>query len=527
MSAAYLGNVRGRRADWARRLVGARVWIVAAVVIGGVSLLQSLAMAQGQIFGQPPAAAPAQPATPAPAPAVPSAPKPVLNLRPDQIALLRRTLDLAETHGFEHDQFATPGLDDQLASRDPAARRAGQDKLIAATLRYALAVHGGRLASADYLYEWGLRPAAYDPEPELDQAVIQDHLAAWLDNLPPPYTGYDALRGALATYRGIAQRGGWTSIPEGPDLKPGASDPRVPALRARLAAEDTTVSPTGSSVLDPALTQALMRAQKRFGLEPSGVLGKQTLAALNTPVSERVGQIIANMERWRWLPAELPADRIQVNIAAAVLTVFHNDTPTLSMRAVTGRPDDETPMLQSVIHSVVFNPPWNVPSTIATKELWPKERAHPGYFARNDFIVITNPDGSTRLQQKAGDKAALGHVKFDFANKYGVYLHDTPTHSAFGRYARMVSHGCVRLEHPVVLAKAVLDGDVKWTPDAIDQAIDDGDTVRASLAKPISVFLLYWTAYVGPDGQANFRGDPYDWDHALMQRIAAGDHSGA
>jgi len=527
MSAAYLGNVRGRRADWARRLVGARVWIVAAVVIGGVSLLQSLAMAQGQIFGQPPAAAPAQPATPAPAPAVPSAPKPVLNLRPDQIALLRRTLDLAETHGFEHDQFATPGLDDQLASRDPAARRAGQDKLIAATLRYALAVHGGRLASADYLYEWGLRPAAYDPEPELDQAVIQDHLAAWLDNLPPPYTGYDALRGALATYRGIAQRGGWTSIPEGPDLKPGASDPRVPALRARLAAEDTTVSPTGSSVLDPALTQALMRAQKRFGLEPSGVLGKQTLAALNTPVSERVGQIIANMERWRWLPAELPADRIQVNIAAAVLTVFHNDTPTLSMRAVTGRPDDETPMLQSVIHSVVFNPPWNVPSTIATKELWPKERAHPGYFARNDFIVITNPDGSTRLQQKAGDKAALGHVKFDFANKYGVYLHDTPTHSAFGRYARMVSHGCVRLEHPVVLAKAVLDGDAKWTPDAIDQAIDDGDTVRASLAKPISVFLLYWTAYVGPDGQANFRSDPYDWDHALMQRIAAGDHGGA
>jgi murein L,D-transpeptidase YcbB/YkuD len=91
----------------------------------------------------------------------------------------------------------------------------------------------------------------------------------------------------------------------------------------------------------------------------------------------------------------------------------------------------------------------------------------------------------------------------------------------------MVSHGCVRLEHPVVLAKAVLDGDVKWTPDAIDSAIDAGDTVRAPLAKPISVFLLYWTAYVGPDGAANFRGDPYDWDHALMQRIAAASHTPA
>ena len=522
MSAAYLGNVRARAMGWGRRLGGARVLIVAAVAVGGVMLLQGLAMAQGQVFGPPPIQPPAQVATPAP-----TAPLPAVNLRPDQIALLRRTLDLAETHGFDHDQFATPGLDDLLASRDPADRRAGQDKLIAQTLRYATAVHGGRLASSDYLYEWGLRPAAYDPEPDFDQAALQDHLASWLDSLPPPYTGYDALRGALATYRGIAQHGGWPAIPDGPDLKPGASDPRVTDLRARLAAEDATVAATGPSVLDPTLTRALMRAQKRFGLEPNGVLGKQTLAALNTPVSERVGQIVANMERWRWLPAELPADRIQVNIAAAVLTVFHNDTPTLSMRAVTGRPDDETPMLQSVIHSVVFNPPWNVPSTIATKELWPKERAHPGYFARNDFIVITNPDGSTRLQQKAGDKAALGHVKFDFANKYGVYLHDTPTHSAFGRYARMVSHGCVRLEHPVVLAKAVLDGDAKWTPDAIDQAIDDGDTVRASLAKPISVFLLYWTAYVGPDGQANFRSDPYDWDHALMQRIAAGDHSGA
>ena len=503
------------------RLKRIRPWIVAGVLVGGALLLEGFTLAQNAMPAPPP---PAANLAPPPPPIAQHAP---VSLKPDQIALLRKTLDQAETHGFEHDQFAVPGLDDQLQSRDPAERRAGQDQLIAATLRYALAVHGGRLADSDYLYEWGLRPAAYSPEPDFDQAVAQDRLAAWLDSLPPPYTGYDALRGALATYRGIAKHGGWGVIADGPDLKPGEHDPRVVALRARLAAEDTAVSPTGPSVMDPAVVDALMRAQKRFGLEPSGVLGKQTLAALNTPVSERVGQIIANMERWRWLPAELPADRIQVNIAAAVLTVFHNDTPTLSMRAVTGRPDDETPMLQSTIHSVVFNPPWNVPSTIATKELWPKERAHPGYFARNDFIVIKSPDGGTRLQQKAGDKAALGHVKFDFANKYGVYLHDTPSHGAFGHYARMVSHGCVRLEHPVVLAKAVFDGDAKWTPDAIDSAIDAGDTVRAPLGKPISVFLLYWTAYVGPDGAANFRGDPYDWDHALMQRIAAASRTGA
>ena len=257
------------------------------------------------------------------------------------------------------------------------------------------------------------------------------------------------------------------------------------------------------------------------------MVDKQTLAALNVPASERVDQILANMERWRWLPATLPADRVQVNIAAAILTLFHQDTPVLSMRAATGRPGDETPMLQSAIQSIVLNPPWNVPADIASKELWPKERAHPGYFARNDFIVIRSAEGGVRLQQKAGDKAALGHVKFDFANRYGVYLHDTPSHSAFGRYARLVSHGCVRLEKPVLLADTLMQGSDQWTPPFIDQTIAGGDTVRASLPKPIAVFLLYWTAYVGPDGQVNFRDDPYDWDRQLMQRIVAADHAAA
>jgi len=194
------------------------------------------------------------------------------------------------------------------------------------------------------------------------------------------------------------------------------------------------------------------------------------------------------------------------------------------MRAVTGRPGDETPMLSSVISDVLFNPPWNVPADIAAKELWPKERAHPGYFARNEFEVIHTPDGGTRLQQKAGDMSALGRVKFEFPNPYSVYLHDTPSHSTFGHYSRMVSHGCVRLEKPVVLADAVMQGDPKWTPDAINDAIASGDTIRAPIPRPISVFLLYWTAFGNADGSVSFRADPYDWDRALMQRIDAPQH---
>ena len=185
-------------------------------------------------------------------------------------------------------------------------------------------------------------------------------------------------------------------------------------------------------------------------------------------------------------------------------------------------------MLQSQISSIVFNPPWNVPASIATKELWPKEHAHPGYLAKNDFRVITADDGTVRLQQKAGPKAALGHVKFDFLNKYGVYLHDTPSHGTFAKFTRQESHGCVRLERPVVLAKALMEGDAQWTPDFIDQTIAQGDnTVRTPIPQPIAVFLLYWTAFVGADGAANFRADPYGWDALLMQRIAAASHRSA
>lgn len=444
-----------------------------------------------------------------------------VTLRADQMELLGRVLAEAPTHGFEPGAYSPDQALALLASRDVNARRTGQGQLIGLTLAYAKAVRSGRLPLTSFRTDWGLRPAAYDPSLEFVQAVAQDRLGPWLDTLPPPYTGYQTLRRGLVTYRDIAARGGWAMLPAGPDLKQGSTDPRVVALEARLAVEDPTVAVDGVALFDEALTQALMRAQKRFGLNPTGVLDKKTLSSLNTPVELRLDQILANMERWRWLPQVLPADRIQVNIAAAVLSVFHHDAPTLTMRAVTGRPGDETPMLQSNIHSIVLNPPWNVPSSIAAKELWPKERANPGYFARNDFIVIPTEGGGSRLQQKAGPKAALGLIKFDFANPYGVYLHDTPSRARFASFSRLASHGCVRVEKPVDLARAVMEGDATWTPEVIDETIAGGKTVRAQLPQQIAVFLLYWTAYVTPDGQVNFREDPYGWDKLLVQRIAA------
>jgi len=475
--------------------------------------LSVLSLASADAQSQRPALAGAYAPQQAPpvVPARPPAYQPDLSaiqLRTDQVETLRRVLGDAYTHGFEIGAFAPE-------------RAQNQAQLINLTLAYAKAVRSGRLPASGFMNEWGLRPVAYDPTADFVGAVQQDRLAEWLDTLPPPYTGYQTLRAGLATYRDIAATGGWQALAAGPDMKLGATGPRVVALEARLAAEDPTIAVDAAPIFDAALVQAVQRAQKRFGLNPTGVVGKATLDALNVPIEQRIDQIEANMERWRWLPQTLPAERIQVNVAAAILSVFQRDVPTLTMRAVTGRPGDETPMLSSMIHSIVLNPPWNVPSSIASKELWPKERAHPGYLARNDFIVIPTEGGGSRLQQKAGSKAALGQVKFDFANPYGVYLHDTPSRSRFDSFSRLASHGCVRLQKPIELAKALMGDDPTWTPDKIDATIASGDTVRAKLPQQIAVFLLYWTAYVTPDGQVNFRNDPYGWDRELVQRIDA------
>jgi murein L,D-transpeptidase YcbB/YkuD len=387
------------------------------------------------------------------------------------------------------------------------------DALVRAALDHARAVHAGRLAPADFQRDWGVRPQPYDPLPGFADAVRRDRLPAWVAALPPAWTGYDALAKALARYQGIAQAGGWPALAASAGLTYGARGPAVAALRRRLALEDEGVAKDGDR-FDQDLLDAVRRAQRRYGLNPAGQVGAQTVAALNVPVAARIRQIMANMERWRWLPAQLEQRRVQVNIAAAVLTVFEGDAPVLSMKAVTGRPGNETPMLVSQIHSVVLNPPWNVPSSIAQKELWPKERANPGYLKRNGFRVM---EGG-RLQQSS-ERSALGRYKFDFRNDFAVYLHDTPAQSGFSRFDRLASHGCVRLEKPGELAKLLMRTTPEWQPDAIDATVAKGKTVRAQMAEPVAVYLLYWTAFAGANGQVGFRDDPYGWDGTLASRI--------
>ena len=418
-------------------------------------------------------------------------PAPLPQVSATQLAFLTAWME----GGVDH------GLTAELAQPVQVTPMSG-DALVRAALDRARALKTGRIDKTDFLDIWALRPEAYDPLPDFVAAVKADRLPQWALSLTPPYAGYEGLKRGLAVYESIRDAGGWPMLVA-------KSDSNV--VRARLGIEDKSVSPTEK------LTEALQRAQRRYGLNPTGLLDLRTLAELNRPVGDRIASIMANMERWRWMPRELPVNRVQVNIAAAVLTVFEGDAPIASMRAVTGSPDNATPMLTSSIHSIVVNPPWNVPSSIAKRELWPKGRAT---LIAQGYKIVGSPETGERIVQPAGPNSALGRLKFDFENPFAVYLHDTPSRAKFSSYDRLASHGCIRLEKPVPLAELMLRGDPKWAGQ-VQAAIDTTKTQRVQLPQRVAVYLLYWTAFASTSGAMNFRADPYGWDKLLAGKIEA------
>ncbi len=466
----------------------------------------------GQAGSQAPAPqSPAATATPA-TPGTPFAPR-------ESQAMLQ-ALSQAQAQGFAPGAFGDVNqIASQVASTDPAVQAEGQKALRTAILKYARAQHGFGLPTAEFPKEWGIRPARYDAAPALLAAQGAHQVPDWLAQQPPPDPRYRALLQALAAYQAIAAKGGWQGLGDHGRMGRGASGQKVLALRDRLAVEDpAAASAAQGGMYDDAMTQAVSRFQAAHQLDATGEVGPKTWAALNVPVQDRINQIRANLERWRWIPRTLPATRIEVDAASDVMDYYKDGKVALHMLAAAGKPDDQTPMLISKITDIKFNPPWLIPADIAQKELYPKEKHDPGYFAREQ--IVKGPTAVAPLMQKAGPKSALGQVKFEFDNAYGVYLHDTPAKAAFSKDQRDVSHGCVRLEHALDLAKTLLNGVPDWSPDAIDQLVATDDTKFAKLPQPVPVMLFYWTAYV-QNGHVVFGQDAYGWDDILVRLLDA------
>lgn len=385
------------------------------------------------------------------------------------------------------------------------------------------------MASADP--RWRITPDTFDPLAHLTDAIEHNRVAEALAELQPQHREYTQLRDGLASYRKIASEGGWPVVPETLRLKPGQTHQGVAALANRLAVTGDYTG-TAPASYDPTLQDAVMRFQTRHGLAAAGLVGEETVAALNVPVDARIRQIELNMERWRWLPAELGDRYILVNVPEMRLRVHEGNTTALSMAVVVGTPQTPTPIFNDEMSYVVLSPYWNVPDSIAQGETLPGLMKDPNYLARNNMEIV-DKDGKTvspsdmdqsaldryRFRQRPGKANSLGLVKFMFPNQYNVYLHDTPSHSLFARAGRAFSHGCVRVEEPMALAKYVLRDQAEWTTEAIDAAMHTGTEKSVPLTQPIPVYLGYWTAHVDEAGILHFLKDVYGIDADQRRRL--------
>ena len=370
--------------------------------------------------------------------------------------------------------------------------------------------------------EWFAKSLKVDVSAVLEQALNKKQIREALMGLRPQKDIYDRLRLALAWYRVLLSKGEWQLISTGPSLKKGSKSDRVVELRKRLTASGDLPADEGmvSDVFDEKVEQSVIVFQKRHGLEIDGVVGRNTFNALNVPLKQRIRQMELNMERLRWILGNIEERFIVVNIANFQLDVIENDKSILSMKVVVGKPYQRTPIFTSKMTYIVINPAWNIPDSIARKEILKKIEKNPNYLAEQNIKVLEEVKGSRkglpyRFRQEPGPLNPLGTIKFMFPNEYDVYLHDTSAKRLFSENVRTFSHGCTRIEKPLELAEYLFRDDPRWSRKELVAAIEKGTEQTVMIPHPVNVQFLYLTAWVDESGSVQFRNDVYGRDKSL------------
>ncbi|MDF7681268.1 L,D-transpeptidase [Enterobacteriaceae bacterium ESL0689] len=385
-------------------------------------------------------------------------------------------------------------------------------------------------------------------------ALDKNELHPFIARLKPQHPQYETMRQALLSL--VADSQPWPRLTERVPLRPGAKSKETGALREILQRtgmlenrDEITISEgsdetakgqkskiTSSAIYDNQLVAAVKRFQAWQGLAVNGVIDAATRDKLNLPAAQRAAILALNIQRLRLIPDD-SSTRIMVNIPAFSLVYYQNGSQVMVSRVIVGRPDRKTPIMDSVLNNVVINPPWNVPPTLARKDILPKVRHDPGYLEQHGYTMMrgrgsketVNPhqvDWSTitennlpfRFQQAPGARNSLGRYKFNMPGTEAIYLHDTPNHNLFQRSVRALSSGCVRVNKASELANQLLQ-DVGWDKTRISDVLKQGDTRYVTIRQPIPVHLYYLTAFVDDDDHLQYRTDIYNYD--LMARSDA------
>ena len=393
----------------------------------------------------------------------------------------------------------------ELIDRAPRSVVAGE-RLNVELLRRFYARHGfapvwtTREAQAESLMNAVLRARDHGLAPELFHADLLRSPATL-----PPLDRELLLSNAFLSYADALARG---AVPIERRRDDEALTPEPIDVAAALDAAIGSPDPGAAiEALAPATPTYRMLRQALQESRAGGPAGGKT-------ATTRWREIEVNLERERWLPRRLPADRVWVNVADQRLVLYRDDRPVFSTRVIVGREErrKQSPEVQASINRIWFNPPWRVPDDIAREEMLPKARLDPTYLARHNLVML--PDGG--LQQKAGPYSALGHLLFEMNNRFDIYLHDTPSRELFTRDGRRISNGCIRVEDPRKLAALLMQQPIE----AIDQQISGGDTTLRDLPKPMPVFVVYETAFADADDKLQFRADVYGRDPAIWQYLS-------
>jgi len=376
-----------------------------------------------------------------------------------------------------------------------------------------------------------------NPAVSIQEAFDADSFAGYMETVFPRGWVYMQLRDGLARYREIVAKGGWPEIPDGPTLRPGATDSRLATLLQRLTISGDMEGKQSSAQVteyDEGLQAGVRHFQVRHGLDADAIIGPATIKALNFTAEQRVRQLEINLERARWVLDDISDDFILVNIAGFRVYLMRDRQIAWESKVQVGKTYHQSPVFRDEMKYLVFNPTWTVPYSIASKEMLPAIQADPEYFQKRDFDVknrngelidpttvdwssVTRRNFGYTLVQRPGPANALGRVKFMFPNKHAVYLHDTPSKYLFEKSERAFSHGCIRVEHPYEFAEILLGPD--WDQDRIKATLDTEEITTVSMPKSLPVLLLYWTAVVSQNGDVFFYNDVYQRDQNISAAL--------
>jgi murein L,D-transpeptidase YcbB/YkuD len=423
----------------------------------------------------------------------------------------------AAAEGLDTSDYAVPDFG-SLSNAEALAD--GDIKLTYSVLTFARHLSVGRIAptrvSAEVDY------GNHTPEPADIMKKIADarDIDAALDGFNPPHEGFKALKAKLAELHTNASapraEANDDRIADGRHINPGDKDTRVPSLRQRLGvkgkAEDL--------IYDKALFKVIQNVQARADIKPTGVIDNKTINAINGPKpvspTQQVERVIANLERWRWLPRDLGKTYVMVNIPDYTLKVVKDGGMVWRTKIVAGKPQTPTPLLTASMDNVMVNPSWYVPQSIIQNELLPLYASDPNIFDRMGLEVKRGPDGNINVVQPPGAANALGRIKFNFPNKFQVYLHDTPEKRLFASEKRAFSHGCMRVENPTKFGEVMLSlAMAPPTPNShtLDAMFGHEEKIYKLQTKP-TVHLTYQTAFVD-DGKLVLRDDVYGFDNRI------------